>query len=52
MKNPAVTSAIVGIRTMDQLKEAIETINTLPLNDEEMETLKESVPVNFYEQYR
>ncbi|MEO9004333.1 MAG: aldo/keto reductase [Ginsengibacter sp.] len=52
LKNPTVTSAIVGIRTMDQLKEAIETINTLPLNDEEMETLKESVPVNFYEQHR
>ncbi len=52
LKNPAVTSAIVGIRTMDQLKEAVETIDTPPLNNEEMKTLKESVPVNFYEQHR
>lgn len=52
LKNPAVTSAIVGIRTMEQLKEAVETINMPPLNNEEMKTLKESVPENFYEQHR
>ncbi|MEO6838910.1 MAG: aldo/keto reductase, partial [Ginsengibacter sp.] len=45
LKNPAVTSAIVGIRTMEQLKEAVETINLPPLNEEEMKILRESVPV-------
>ncbi|HUZ59182.1 MAG TPA: aldo/keto reductase [Hanamia sp.] len=51
LKNPAVTSAIVGIRTMEQLKEAV-TINMPPLNEEEMKILRESVPVNFYENHR
>lgn len=52
LKNPAVTSAIVGIRTMEQLKEAVETINTPTLDEEEMKVLRESVPVNFYEHHR
>lgn len=52
LKSPAVTSAIVGIRTMEQLKEAVETINTPSLNEEEMKILRESVPANFYEQHR
>jgi aryl-alcohol dehydrogenase-like predicted oxidoreductase len=52
LKNPAVTSAIVGIRTMEQLKEAVETINTPALTEEEMKKLRESVPVNSYENHR
>ena len=52
LKNPVVTSAIVGIRTMEQLKEAVETINMPPLNEEEIKILRESVPVNFYENHR
>lgn len=52
LKNPAVTAAVVGIRTNEQLKAAIETIDKEPLTEEEMKILKESVPVNFYEQHR
>jgi len=52
LENPAVTSAIVGIRTMEQLEEAVETINAPRLNEEEMKILRESVPINFYEQHR
>lgn len=52
LQNPAVTSAIVGIRTIEQLKEAVETINTPQLTDTEMKILRESVPINFYEQHR
>lgn len=52
LKNPAITAAVVGIRTMEQLKEAVETIDKEPLTEEEMKILKESVPVNFYEQHR
>ncbi len=47
LKNPAVTSAVVGIRTKAQLKEAVEAINTPPLNQEEMKILRESVPLHF-----
>ena len=52
LKNPAITSAIVGIRTMEQLKEAVETINTPALTEKEIKILREAVPVNFYEQHR
>lgn len=51
LKNPAVTAAVVGIRTMEQLKEAVGAIDK-PLTEEEIKVLKESVPVNFYEQHR
>jgi len=52
LQHPAVTSAIVGIRTMEQLKEAVEAINSPALTEKEMKILRESVPVNFYEQHR
>jgi aryl-alcohol dehydrogenase-like predicted oxidoreductase len=52
LKNPAVTSVIVGIRTMEQLREAVETVNTPGLTEEETKILREAVPANFYEQHR
>ncbi|HEY5464569.1 MAG TPA: aldo/keto reductase [Hanamia sp.] len=52
LKNPSVTSAIVGIRTMEQLKDAVQAINTPELNDKELEILRESVSTNFYDQHR
>jgi aryl-alcohol dehydrogenase-like predicted oxidoreductase len=52
LNNPAVTSAIVGIRTMEQLNEAVEVINAPALSEEEIKMLREAIPVNFYEQHR
>jgi aryl-alcohol dehydrogenase-like predicted oxidoreductase len=52
LQNPAVTSAVVGIRTMDQLKEAVDAIDSPVLTEEEMQILRKSVPVNFYAQHR
>lgn len=52
LKNSSVTSAVVGIRTMEQLKDAVQAINTLELNDKEMKILRESVQANFYENHR
>lgn len=52
LKNPAVTSAIVGIRTMEQLKEAVNALSVPQLNKEELKILRESVPKNYYEQHR
>ncbi len=52
LKNPAVTSAIIGIRTMEQLIEAVETTNKAPLTGEEMRILNGAIPVNFYTQHR
>jgi aryl-alcohol dehydrogenase-like predicted oxidoreductase len=52
LQNPAITSAIVGIRTMEQLKDAVESINKPELNEGEMQILGDSVLVNYYEQHR
>ncbi|MGN6533512.1 MAG: aldo/keto reductase [Ginsengibacter sp.] len=52
LNNPAVTSAIVGIRTMEQLIEAAETTSKAALSEEEMRILNGTIPVNFYEQHR
>jgi aryl-alcohol dehydrogenase-like predicted oxidoreductase len=52
LKNPAVTSAVVGMRTLDQLKDALAAIDSTQLTDEEMKVLKESLPLNFYDQHR
>ncbi|MEO8720278.1 MAG: aldo/keto reductase [Ginsengibacter sp.] len=52
LKNPAITSVIVGIRTMEQLEQAVKSINTPPLTDGDIKTIRESVPKNYYEQHR
>ena len=52
LQNPAVTSVIVGIRTMDQLKDAVLAIDNPVLTDDEIKILRESIPANFYEQHR
>jgi len=52
LQNRAVTSAIIGIRTMEQLKEAVDAIDSPKLTEEQMQILGKSIPVNFYEQHR
>jgi len=52
LNNPAVTSAIVGIRTMEQLEDAAKTLETPELSEEEFEILSHAIPVNIYEQHR
>jgi len=52
LQHPSITSAIPGIRTMQQLEEAVQALNTPLLTDSEMKLLQESVPVNLYEQHR
>ena len=52
LQNPAVTSAIVGLRTPDQLTDAVNALNDKDLSKEEMKILEESVPVNYYTAHR
>src|SRR6185437_9702996 len=52
LKNPAVTSAIVGIRTMAQLEDVVRTLETSGLSKEELGILSNAIPVNIYEQHR
>jgi aryl-alcohol dehydrogenase-like predicted oxidoreductase len=52
LHHPAVTSAVVGIRTMEQLIEVAATTGTPPLTDDEIKTLKESVRPLVYKEHR
>ena len=48
----AVTSAVVGVRTLEQLEEAVETMGTPELTDEEVERLRSAVLPNQYAEHR
>jgi len=52
LQHPAVTSAVVGIRTMPQLEDALATAKMPPLSEIDRRYLAESLPANTYEQHR
>ncbi|MEJ7736609.1 MAG: aldo/keto reductase [Chitinophagaceae bacterium] len=52
LRHPAISSAVVGIRTPKQLEEAVQTLNTPLLTDAEYLVLQESLAVNYYDQHR
>lgn len=52
LQNTAITSAVVGIRTAEQLKDAVETMTVPGLTDAETEQLRKSIEKNFYNEHR
>lgn len=52
LSHPAVTSAVVGMRTIEQLEEAVDTVATPELTDVELERLRSAVPPNQYTEHR
>ena len=52
LKNPAVTSAVIGIRTEAQLKEALAIREADLLGDDQLETLRSVLPLNKYIDHR
>jgi aryl-alcohol dehydrogenase-like predicted oxidoreductase len=52
LHHQAITTAVMGIRTMQQLEEAVATFKTPMLTPQEMSLLQESVVANKYEQHR
>lgn len=52
LNNPAITSAVVGIRTKEQLMDAIGSIAVPPINAEELRVLQNLFETNFYELHR
>ena len=52
LHHPAIVSAVIGIRTMEQLKEAVNTVKSPALTDKEVELLQQSVKLNFYDLHR
>jgi aryl-alcohol dehydrogenase-like predicted oxidoreductase len=52
IQHPAITSAVVGIRNEKQLEEAAGVFESKLLTDEELEFLRTSIPVNYYDSHR
>ncbi len=52
LRHPAITSAVVGIRTLEQLAEAVETMYTPSLSEPEYQQLLQSVKPIVYQQHR
>jgi len=50
--NPAITTAVVGIRTMQQLEDALAAGNASSLSAIEIENLRLLKSVNFYKEHR
>lgn len=52
LHHPAITSAVVGIRTHEQLAEAVKSLETPPLTAGEMQQLRASIAENYYTEHR
>ncbi len=52
LQHPAVTSAIIGIRNMDQLDAALHALQFYPLPVASYQALQEKIPTNFYKEHR
>lgn len=52
LNHPAITSVVVGIRTIQQLEDAVKTSDSPGLTKSELLRLSDSIPVNRYDQHR
>ncbi|TGE24488.1 aldo/keto reductase [Hymenobacter aquaticus] len=52
LAQPVVASAVLGIRTGEQLADAIRAAQRSPLSTEQLQTLRQALPANRYEQHR
>lgn len=52
LSHKAVTSAVVGIRTVQQLEDVVAAITANPLTDNELDSLRSSVPALRYREHR
>lgn len=52
LRNPAIVAAVVGIRTFEQLEDALKTGKNLPINEEETQQLRAALRSNVYENHR
>lgn len=52
LNHPAVTSAIIGMRTMEQLEDAVKAVTLPPLRAEEMVMLHREISAKVYAEHR
>jgi aryl-alcohol dehydrogenase-like predicted oxidoreductase len=52
LSHPAITTAVLGIRTLQQLKDALHVKGTSSLSEQEISLLRQALKANAYEQHR
>ncbi|AKQ45632.1 oxidoreductase [Rufibacter radiotolerans] len=52
LQSPAVASAVLGIRTEEQLAQALAAAQSAPLSQDQVNLLQQKVPARMYEQHR
>jgi len=52
LDNPAITSVVLGIRTMAHLTLALDSMNSNSLTETEKKRLSEIIPIHFYDNHR
>jgi aryl-alcohol dehydrogenase-like predicted oxidoreductase len=52
LQNPAISAAVTGFRTLVQLEDAAAAPDAPPLTEASLQSLRNAVPVNYYEQHR
>ncbi|HUQ67364.1 MAG TPA: aldo/keto reductase [Flavitalea sp.] len=52
LQNKAVTSAVVGMRTLEQVEEAVDTVNAPDLSPSELQSFKNVLKPNVYKEHR
>jgi aryl-alcohol dehydrogenase-like predicted oxidoreductase len=52
LRRSTITSAVVGVRTLEQLADVVQTVNTEKLTDFERAFLKDSIKQTHYEEHR
>ena len=52
LRNPQISSAVVGMRTIEQLDEAVHTFSVAKLSELQIASLSNSIPVNIYKEHR
>ena len=52
LKNAAITGAVVGIRTLEQLHETLHVLNKKDQAEEKIQILEQVVEVNYYDSHR
>jgi aryl-alcohol dehydrogenase-like predicted oxidoreductase len=52
LNHPAATSAIVGMRTMQQLEEAVAAVDVSNLSSTDMRTLQNALATSYYKEHR
>jgi len=52
LQHGAITSAVVGIRTMEQLTQAVSSMAAPALTEQEFSLLEQSIPKNYYKEHR